>query len=271
MKKSVLLAVFVFASMPAMAASLGVCHVGGTAFEMKGAYAFQKTGARAAAGDVLVSFASIPIDARVLMDAFDRSRGVERQVSREGVASITLTIRASGELRFASRLGPDGVPSLLPRRAHALAISRIDTGHIAGSYKDADAAHGKQDHCDLAFDLDVVGPRDPGPPLPAGGGDPVAAYRDFTAAVLRGDRKTMLASMTRENAVDYDDDFFKNTFGRYRDGTLRELRYVKGFSKADSAIVEFTGNDASGNAHEVTIGLRKQHGRWCVDEELYQE
>jgi hypothetical protein len=121
---------------------------------------------------------------------------------------------------------------------------------------------------DFVFDLPMSDPFGPiGDPLPAGGGEPGAAYLSWCKAVLAGDMGQLKALMPPEQAAMLDDPANRESFAEDLEFmqmmTPTEVEILDGSSDGETAILHVTGV-MEGETVRGEITLTKMDGRWVT-------
>lgn len=136
---------------------------------------------------------------------------------------------------------------------------------------------GEERQADLAWAVDVAGDPVPlaqrGSPLPAGGGEPGAAYVAYIAAVRSGDPEKMAAHMGREMAEAMlshrGDPDFAEQIELFQAFNPSEITVTGGRLDGETAYLDVVGKDADGRRVSGTVTMGREGGRWIrQDDEL---
>jgi len=129
-------------------------------------------------------------------------------------------------------------------------------------------------HYDFSFDAPLSDPNAPiGDPLPAGGGEPGAAYLAWCDAILSGDIEKFKGLVPDEQAAMLDDPEiqagFKEDLEFMQAMTPADVVIVGGSSDGEIAILDVTGT-MEGEAVKGEITLTRQGDKWISTGEAWQ-
>jgi hypothetical protein len=151
-------------------------------------------------------------------------------------------------------------------------VITISGDRLKGSWKlDPKEFFDKTYEADFRFDVALVDLKEPGQPLPAGGGDPGKAYAAYVAALAKGDVETVKASMTESRGWVFawaEDE--KEIAKALETEALHKPVSVKvlgGWIDGDRAQIRVEGPGRLGGTYSGRVMMIKDGGRWKVDEQ----
>lgn len=255
----------------ALADGSGTFHTDGRAIELKGAYAYRMPDPFDDDAQITrIVFADRPIDAAALADAADRDEAIDEML--RGAVRVDLNLEADGSVQNINTRVGDTSGSQSGSGWYTLDLKRNDAQRVEGRFHsndEEDKTSGR--YYDLAFALDLPGAADPGPALPAGGGEAGKAYLAYQAALKKGDIDALAKTMTKERAEELlahrNDPDFKMMFEFIQAQALRDAKYVKGHGKGEAATLEFAGKDGDGNPTTSSVTMQREAGAWKVAKE----
>jgi hypothetical protein len=121
---------------------------------------------------------------------------------------------------------------------------------------------------DLRFDVAVT-PL-PGQSLPAGGGEPGAAYRAWLAAVAKGDVTALRKLGDSEHAYRFPEDDaaqVKESIKDLRDGTPLQAEISRGLIDGDRAVLWVEGTDRDDIRRRGRVRMLREEGAWHFAED----
>lgn len=146
---------------------------------------------------------------------------------------------------------------------------RVENGRVIGSWKLPPQDFFDDTYeADIRFDLPLVELKDPGQPLPAGGGDPGRAYTAYIAAVAKGDVEGIKAAITEGNSWRFswlEDDNAKAR--ALEDEALHKPVRVTiggGWVEGDRAMLKVEGPGRFGGSYAGRVMMEREGGAWKV-------
>jgi hypothetical protein len=219
-----------------------------------------------------VVFADKPIDAAAVNAAADRGEAVTDQLRQKDATRVELNLESDGSVENVNINSPGSSGSQSGSGWYTIKLVHNDAKRLEGTFRSNDEKDKKDGRFyDLKFALNLAGPPDLGAALPAEGGDPGKAYRAYLAALKKGDIDALAKTMTSERSAELlahrNDADFKMMFAFIQGSALRDAKYVKGFSKGDTATLELTGKDGDGNATTSIATMQREGGTWRLAKE----
>lgn len=227
---------------------------------------------------VMLAFVTFGLDAGALARATDREEALRDQSwEQDESARLELTVED----------GMVGQQYLWISPGTNVSYSSSEVGHytaakaakaakdrVSGEYRFS-PEDGQELDCRVKFDLALLGdPKDAPPPpgvaLPAGGGEPGAAYMAMNKAVQAGDFDAMLklmppdrAEMMREARNEPD---FAAQMALMQAMSPTQVKISGGRMDGDKAWLEFTAVE-SGQPRAGTAEMHREGGRWILVKE----
>jgi hypothetical protein len=143
---------------------------------------------------------------------------------------------------------------------------KIAGGRAKGSVK-LPAKEGEA-HWDVTFDVPVAS-GDFGAPLPAGGGEPGAAYAAYHAALGGESPDAVKPFYTEETQAAWAEDRDGILSSYRKDHPDKGYKVVRGWSRGDRALLLVEGENAYMNV-STEVHLVKEKGTWRIDNEMLQ-
>jgi hypothetical protein len=207
----------------------------------------------------LVFLSAAPLDAAQVAAAFDAMDAVREQEPAGGYIRLCFTADGSECGLFFS---PEGFNS---GGYGELKFDHRDAQRIAGSFalpKPEDFL-GKDYQFDLRFDTAITPA--PGTPLPAGGGEPGAAYNAWLAALAQGDLATLRRMAGEEGRWRYPEDdptAAKEALKSARDEQPLRAEISRGRLHGAQAILWVSGSDRDDIRRAGRVLMQKGPGGW---------
>ena len=227
---------------------------------------------------LVVAFTTFPLDNGALWRAADRdSELMDQAFSDDGDASgkVALTLEDGEVVMLAAWFSPGTSLSRsgsdIGRLAPAPAAG--GTAPVAGEYHDLDEDDGFR--CDIRFDVPRLGdvadaPPLPGTPLPAGGGEPGAAYLAVNKALRAGDLDALARLMPPDRVAQMEEarksPDFDEQLALMQAMAPSDVKITGGRVDGDTAWVDFTATEFD-QPRVGTATLKKEGGRWVMIEE----
>jgi hypothetical protein len=217
-------------------------------------------------GSTYVYLSDIPLDARRIAAAFHASSAAEEQLGDGSAGFVRICINAEGGecgLYF-SHNKPSA--SFNTSGYGAFKLEPAQPGRIAGRWvlAEPDDFFGETYDFDLGFDVAVTPP--PGKPLPTDGGDAGKAYRDWTAALAKGDLPVLRAMVGGDyngwRIKSEDADEVKSALKDLRDGTPVVPRILGGRIDGDSAVLWVEGKDRDDLLRRGRVLMQRADKAW---------
>lgn len=257
-----------------LAPCIARAQVGGSGYFRKGDLRFDlhsaiavpaDDGTVAGEGRVYVYLTPKPMDAGAIADAFHPNFAVDEALGEGSTGFVRICITAQGEEcgLYVSHDAP-GV-SFNSFGSGDFQLAPRTPGRVAGRWLQPtpEDFFGEPVAYELRFDVAVTPPR--GQPLPAGGGDPGKAYRDWCAAVAKGD-------FAKLEALASEDDRWRirpeagsgrlEVLKGFRDGTPLEPRVLRGRVIGAEATLWVEGVDRDGIERRGRVRMRRDDGQW---------
>lgn len=263
---------------PALLLSLPVLgvHAGETGHFRKGEVRLVMTHAIAVRRDedvdpararTMVYLSDVPLDAGKIASAFSDSQEAVSELPEGQAGYVRICIDADGSecgLYFSHN---QPTSSFNSSGSGEFKLTVNDGKRIVGRWTQATPKEffGETYDYDLPFDAVVVAPL--GTPLPADGGAPAQAYRQWIAALARGDVATLrtLAAEDADNAWQLrsdDANDVKSALKDLRDGTPVTVAILRGRSEGDQAVLWVTGTDRDEIKRQGRVLMRREGGVW---------
>jgi len=219
-----------------------------------------------------IVFADKPIDAAALNDVADRGDALGDQLRSKDATRVELNLQGDGSLQNVNIVAPGYSGSQSGSGWYTLKLPRNDGKRIEGSFRSNDEADKKSGRFyEMNFALDLPGAPNLGTALPADGGEPGKAYRNYLAALKKGDVDALAKTMTKDRADELiahrNDPDFKMMFAFIQGSAIRDPKVVKGFSKGDTATLELSGKDGDGQSATSNVTMQKEGGSWKLAKE----
>lgn len=219
---------------------------------------------------ILLYLSVAPLDAAQVAAAFDADHAVDGQVADgPGGSYVKLCIDAEGfecGLDFAHR----GPTRNFSTGGHGeLALTTRTGQRIAGRLVLAEPEDFFEEtyQFDLAFDVAITPP--PGTALPAGGGAPGKAYRDYVAALATGDFDALRELVGEAGAYRFPEDdptLAKEALKSLRDEQPLAVEISRGLVDGDQAILWVEGTDRDDIARAGRVLMKRVEGQWRFGE-----
>lgn len=253
----------------------GVFVANGTEVELPYAYAYaEKEGFYDPADPAwTLLFAASPVAERELDDMIWDGPYLRLKVTRTSEFGDQPEIQVySQDIRFSADQGGNVSGGTYPR----IELSQAGPDRFVGRvhHDEPQTIFDDTFRFDLTFDLPMSDPFGPiGDPLPAGGGEPGAAYLGWCKAVLAGDMDQLKALMPPEQAAMLDDPANRESFAEELEFmqmmTPTEVEILDGSSDGETAILHVTGV-MDGETVRGEITLTKMDGRWLTTGSSWQ-
>jgi hypothetical protein len=107
-----------------------------------------------------------------------------------------------------------------------------------------------------------------GKPLPADGGAPGKAYRDYVAALAAGDEAKLARSVNAEHAAQMKDPEFKKMLKMIQDLEPKNIHFVRGAIDGSKATLQVTGKDGT-ETQNGTVDMVLEGGTWKLAKESW--
>lgn len=199
---------------------------------------------------------------------YDRRRAVEQRIKDNDTPVVYFEFRPDGNYKgysfyFASGNGCGycggsmGIKSTI----------KLANGRLKGSVKGTDTDR----DFDVTLDLPIASD-DHGAPLPADGGAPGKAYRDYHDALVKGDVKALrpvLSDFRREDLARAIKGGKTNVFLKLltQEHPTQSVKISRGWSNGKAAVILFDGESSVLKLTGEAI-LLNEGGTWRVDDEL---
>jgi hypothetical protein len=229
--------------------------------------------------DIELGFTTFKIDVGAVQRAEDRDDALMDQAFRADDASkLELTISPDKVITQQYLwISPGTNLSYSSNEVGEFKPKAIGGGKVAGTYKYTDDdAEGP--HCELTFDIPLIGdvkdapppPPPPGKPLPADGGEPGRLYLALNKAMLAGDlaalEKLMPPAQVAEMNRMRDTPEFAAQLELMQAMTPHDVRIKGGRIDGDTAWIEFDATEGD-LPRSGTATLVREEGRWRMTEE----
>jgi len=144
--------------------------------------------------------------------------------------------------------------------------------------KEPDEAFGRKYQFDIKFSTpvkDLVLPpvdEKTGTALPAGGGEPGAAYLAYDKAMASGDLKTLLKYAPDDKTKkQMSDPRAKEMLEMMKSIRATGIKILKGFVSGNRATLQVEGKEPEGGAKTTAqVRMVKVNGQWCVEKERWK-
>jgi hypothetical protein len=158
--------------------------------------------------------------------------------------------------------------------------TKFDTKMVEGRLflKEPNESFGHKYQFDVKFSTpvtDTVVPvvdENTGKPLPAGGGEPGAAYLAYDKAVASGDLAAMKKFAADEKTKkQMSDPKAKEMLEMMKAMRATNIKIVKGFINGDRATLHLEGKDPMGGGKATAVvRMLKVNGQWCIEKESWK-
>jgi hypothetical protein len=241
----------------------GALVVNGTTVELPYVYAYaQKTGFYDEADPTwTLLFVSQPIAERSLDDHIWDAAYVRVGITLSAEFSDEPELQVlSQDIRFSADAQGNVSGGTYPQ----LELSSVGPERLAGRVYHAEPAEFFDDtyQYDFTFSVPLSDPFGPiGEPLPAGGGEPGAAYLAFVDAIHAGDLARLKALVAPDQVEMLEGEDAQDNIGFIQMMTPTGVEVLGGSSDGETAILQITGTmDGEAVAGEITLVNRD--GRW---------
>jgi hypothetical protein len=214
---------------------------------------------------VLVYLGDFPLDAGKVAAAFDPEDEVRAELGDRAGGYVRVCINADGAEcgMFFNRRQPDD--SFNTSGYGTFELKRHDDDRVAGNWalKEPESFFDQTYDFDLSFDVAVT-PL-PGAPLPADGGEPGAAYREWLAALAKGDVSALRRLGGSEYAYRFPEDDasqVKESIKDLRDGTPLQAKILRGLVDGDRAVLWVEGGDRDDILRAGRVRMQREEGAW---------
>lgn len=224
---------------------------------------------------LMLAFVTFAVDAGALARATDREEGLRDQSwEQDESARFELTVRGGVVGQQYLWISPGTNLSYSSNEVGHYVAGKAAAGRVAGTYRFA-PEDGQALDCAVSFDLALLGdPKDapppPGTPLPAGGGEPGAAYLAMNKALHAGDFDAMLALMPADRAAMMQEARKEPDFAAQmalaQAISPTKVKITGGRQDGDRAWVEFTAVE-SDTPRVGTAEMKREGGRWIMVKE----
>jgi hypothetical protein len=243
----------------------GTLVVNGTTVELPYVYAYaQKTGFYDEADPTwTLLFVSRPVDERSLDDHIFDAAYVRVGITLSAEFSDEPELQVlSQDIRFSADAQGNVSGGTYPE----LELSSVGPETFAGRVYHTEPAEFFDDtfQYDFSFSVPLSDPFGPiGEPLPAGGGEPGAAYLAFVDAIHAGDLERLKTLVPPERAAMLEGEDAQDNIGFIQMMTPTNVEIVGGSSDGETALLEITGTmDGESVTGEIT--LVHQDGLWMA-------
>ena len=177
-----------------------------------------------------------------LDDYYDRRRAIEQRIKDKDTPVVYFEFRPDGSYRgysfyFASGNGC----GYCSGNMGITSTTKLANGRLKGSVKGSDTDR----NFDLTLDLRIASD-DHGAPLPADGGAPGKAYRDYHDALVKGDAKALRLVLPDEQRANLDSAIKGGKTSSYLKSLTNEhptqsVKITKGWSSGKRGVILFDG------------------------------
>lgn len=217
---------------------------------------------------IVVAVTNAKMHPDALADYYDRRRAIEQRIKDKDTPVVYFEFHPDGKYRaysfyFASGNGC----GYCSGNMGITTTTRLANGRLKGSVKGTDTDR----NFEVSLDVPVASD-DHGAPLPADGGAPGKAYREYHDALVKGDLKALRVVLPDEQRGDLDKAIKDGKTKSYLNFLTKEhptqsVKIVKGWSNAKRAVILFDGESSvlklTGEALLVNEG-----GTWRIEDEL---
>lgn len=217
---------------------------------------------------IVVAVTNAKMDQNALADYYDRRRAIDQRIKDRDTPVVWFEFRPDGNYRgysfyFASGNGC----GYCSGNMGITSTTRLANGRLRGQLKGTDTDR----NFDVTLDLPIASD-DHGAPLPADGGAPGKAYRDYHEALVKSDVKALrlvLPDEQRENLDGAVKSGKTNSYLKFltKEHPTQSVKIAKGWSNGKRAVILFDGESSvlklTGEAVLVNEG-----GTWRVEDEL---
>jgi hypothetical protein len=249
----------------ALAVGGGHFRLGETHVDPKYAIAVVRDRGHDDGAQTFVYLSDFPLDAAKVAAAFDPGDEVRTELGERAGGYVRICIDADGSEcgMFYERKQPDD--SFNVGGYGAFALTRHDDGHVAGGWvlEEPESFFDQTYDFDLHFDVAVT-PL-PGIPLPAGGGEPGAAYHAWLAALAKGDVVALRNLVDSEHSYRFPEDDpsnVKEAIKDARDGTPLQAEISRGLVDGDRALLWVEGTDRDDILRAGRVRMQREGGAW---------
>ncbi|MCC7096358.1 MAG: nuclear transport factor 2 family protein [Thermomonas sp.] len=216
-------------------------------------------------GRIYVYLTPAPLDAAQVARAFRREIRVDELLGDGSTGYVRICITPESEecgLYFSHNQPSSSFNSF---GSGAFTREVTPPGRVKGRWVKAEPEDffGEDIAYDLQFDTVLTAPA--GQPLPEGGGAPGQAYRQWTAAVARGDVAALRDLVGDEDSrarLDYDEANRLAALKEFRDGTPVQPRVLRGRVEGDAATLWVEGTDRDGFVRRGRVRMQRIEGSW---------
>ncbi|MFT3897327.1 MAG: hypothetical protein QM719_06475 [Thermomonas sp.] len=253
----------------ALAAGRGHFRLGDTRVDAK--YAIAVVRDRGIDGpQTFVYLSDFPLDAAKVAAAFDPEDEVRAELGDRagGYVRICVGDDSSECGLFYQRRQPDD--SFNTSGYGTFGLDTFEADHVAGGWelKEPESFFDQTYDFDLRFDVAVT-PL-PGKPLPAGGGEPGAAYRAWLAALAKGDAVALRKLAGSDGSWRFPEDDpsrVKEAIKDARDGTPLQADIPRGLVDGDHVVLWIEGTDRDDIRRAGRVLMRREEGTWRFAED----
>jgi hypothetical protein len=217
---------------------------------------------------IVVAITNAKMHPDALADYYDRRRAIERRIKDNDTPVVYFEFRPDGNYKgysfyFASGNGC----GYCGGNMGITSTTKLANSRLKGSVKGTDTDR----NFDLMLDLPIA-PDDHGAPLPADGGAPGKAYRDYHDALVKGDVKALrpvLSDELRETLATAIKDGKADVYMNFltKEHPTQSVKITKGWSNGKAAVILFDGESSVLKLTGEAI-LVNQGGTWRVEDEL---
>jgi hypothetical protein len=226
--------------------------------------------------DTKLGFATFKLDAGAIQRAEDRDSALTDQAfAQDGSAKLELTL--APDMLITQQyvwISPGTSLSYSSNEVGKFEKKAGAKGRLAGHYIYTDDDE-EGPHCDITFDIAVIGtmaeaPPLPGQPLPADGGEPGKAYLALNKAMLAGDLDGLAKLLPPDRAAEMQaargTAEFEGMLAFIQAMTPKNVRIKGGRIDGNNAWIEFDAEEGDA-LRSGTAEMVKEDGRWRVDKE----
>lgn len=224
---------------------------------------------------VMLAFVTFGLDAGALARASDREEALRDQSwDQDESARLELTVEGGVVGQQYLWISPGTNVSYSSNEVGHYTAAKSAKDRVSGEYRFS-PEDGQELDCRVTFDLALLGdPKDAPPPpgvaLPAGGGEPGAAYLAMNKAVQAGDFDAMLKLMPPDRVAMMQDarkdPDFAAQMALMQAMSPTQVTISGGRMDGDRAWLEFTAVE-SGQPRAGTAEMHREDGRWVLVKE----